>query len=449
MKIGTIWILIAIIISFTGFIGCQDDEIQVQIPPVSLNVDDNEVVFGSSLALQGHAGYLGRETLKGAMCYLEHVNAKGGVCGRIIRLITRDDSYDPPKCLANTQRFIIEDRVFGLFCYVGTPTTVKILPLVEEAQIPLLGMFTGANALREPFLPYVINVRASYYQETGTAVDHLVQELGLNKIAVFYQYDAFGFDGLTGTELALKKYNLEPVARGSYVRGTHDIKEGLEKIMESDAQAVVMIGTSDPCANFIRKSLQNSFSPIFYMVSFVGARELSRNLMDTDTTKVNIIMSQVVPPPRTQDGGISPSAAEFANLLEKYYPGEEPNFVGFEAYINAKVLVEGLKRAGRELTRQSFLQAINSMNDFALGPDVRLSFSPTDHQGMDTVYFTRLQHDRFTLLADWKDLNNALPVLTKPPAHSFIKQGLSEDSNVDKVNLNVDDTTMAKGAKDK
>ncbi|MBF0229894.1 MAG: ABC transporter substrate-binding protein [Desulfamplus sp.] len=404
---------IIIAISFYVVAGCQDDEIKVPIPPVTLNVDAGEVVFGSSLALQGHAGYLGQETLKGAMCYLNHVNQKGGVHGRIIRLITRDDSYDPPKCLANTQQFIIEDRVFGLFCYVGTPTTVKILPLVEEAQIPLLGMFTGANALREPFLPYVINVRASYYQETGTVVQHLVQELGLNRIAVFYQYDAFGFDGLTGTELALKRFNLELVARGSYVRGTHDIREGLEKIMESDAQAVVMIGTSDPCANFIRNSLQNGFSPIFYMVSFVGARELSRNLMNTDTSSVNVIMSQVVPPPRTQDGGIAPSAEEFARLLEHYYPGEEPNFVGFEGYINAKVLVEGLQRAGRDLTRQSFLQAINSMNDFSLGSDVRLSFSPTDHQGMDTVYFTRLQNNRFTLLADWKGLNKKESIINR------------------------------------
>ncbi|OGR24554.1 MAG: hypothetical protein A2277_09960 [Desulfobacterales bacterium RIFOXYA12_FULL_46_15] len=405
----TLPIFLMIILCLSGFSGCRNETIQVPVPPVVLNVDEQEVVFGSSLALQGHAGYLGQETLKGAMCYLEHVNENGGVHGRTIRLITRDDSYDPPKCLANTQRFIIEDQVFGLFCYVGTPTTVKILTLVEEAKIPLLGMFTGANALRDPFLPYVINVRASYYQETGIAVDHMVKDLGLSKIAVFYQYDAFGFDGLTGTELALKRYRLEPVARGSYVRGTHDIKEGLEKIIESGAEAVVMIGTSDPCANFIRKAMQNNFSPIFYMVSFVGAKELSRNMMNTDTAGVNILMSQVVPPPKTPDGGIAPSAVEFAHLLAKYYPGEEPNFVGFEGYINAKVLVEGLERTGKELTRESFLDAINSMNDFSLGPDVRLSFGPKDHQGMDTIYFTKLHRDRFNLLADWTELAGKNP----------------------------------------
>ncbi len=399
-----LWMIPVLALCLALWFGCQDETIQVPMPPVELVVDDREVVFGSSLALQGHAGYLGQETLKGAMCYINHVNEKGGVHGRLIRLITRDDSYDPPRCLANTQQFITEDKVFGLFCYVGTPTTVKILPLIEEAQIPLLGMFTGANALRDPFLPYVINVRASYYQETEAAIDHMIKHLGFNRIAVFYQYDAFGFDGLTGAELALKRYHLEPVARGSYVRGTSDIKEGLEKIMESRPQAVVMIGTSEPCASFIRMSLKNSFSPIFYMVSFIGARELSRNLMDTDTSGTSIIMSQVVPPPRTLQGEIAPSAAEFARLLARFYPGEEPSFVGFEGYINAKVLVEALERTGRELTREAFLDAINSMNDFSLGPEVRLSFGPNDRQGMDTIYFTRLGNDRFILLADWSEL---------------------------------------------
>lgn len=398
--------LLVVCLVVCGFFlaSCQEAEVQIPITPVGLGVTESEVTFGSSMALQGHAGYLGQETLRGAMSYLQHVNDGGGVHGRTIRILTRDDSYDPPKCLDNTQRFLIEDQVFGLFCYVGTPTTVKILPLVEETKVPLLGMFTGANALREPFTPYLINVRASYYQETDAVVEHMVQDLGLTRIAVFYQYDAFGFDGLTGTELALKRFGLEPVARSSYVRGTHDIREGLERIRESGAEAVVMIGTSDPCANFIRKSLEADYSPIFYMVSFVGAKELSRNLLQTDTSGVDIIMSQVVPPPIRRDGTVAESAEEFVRLLEKYYPGEEPNFVGFEGYINAKVLVEALRRAGRELSRESFLAAIASMTDFSLGGDVRLTFGPEDHQGMDKVYFTRLHDGRFLLLENWAEM---------------------------------------------
>jgi len=183
-------------------------------------VSDSEILIGSSLAIGGHAGYLGTQTLHGALAYLNYINEKGGIHGRRIKVISYDDGYDPPRCLANTRKLIIQDKVFALFCYVGTPTTVKIIPVVEEAKIPLLGMFTGANALRDPFKRYIINVRVSYYQETGAVVKHFVEDLDLKKIAVFYQYDAYGFDGLKGTELALKEYNLTPVATGMYIRGT-------------------------------------------------------------------------------------------------------------------------------------------------------------------------------------------------------------------------------------
>ena len=178
----------------------------------SNGITDKEIVIGASLALGGHAGYLGTQTIHGAMSYINYINEKGGVHGRKIRIVTYDDGYDPPKCVYYTQKLIIEDKVFCLFCYVGTPTTVKIIPLVQEARIPLVGMFTGANALRNPFNRYLINVRASYYQETQAAVTHMVEDLGIKKVAVFYQYDAYGFDGLKGTELALKKYNLAPVS---------------------------------------------------------------------------------------------------------------------------------------------------------------------------------------------------------------------------------------------
>jgi branched-chain amino acid transport system substrate-binding protein len=170
----------------------------------SQGITDDEILVGSSLALGGHAGYLGTQTLHGALAYIKHVNQQGGIHGRRIKVIAYDDGYDPPRCVANTQRLIIQDKVFSLFCYVGTPTTVKILPLVEEARIPVVGMFTGANALRDPLNRYLINVRASYYQETGAAVKHLVETMKLKKIAVFYQYDAYGFDGLKGTEIALR-----------------------------------------------------------------------------------------------------------------------------------------------------------------------------------------------------------------------------------------------------
>jgi len=389
-----------ILVILCAILACQRATVSDAPGQATPGVTDNEIVLGSSLALQGHASYLGIQTLRGYTCYIKHINEKGGVHGRTIRVISYDDSYDPPKCLANTQRLIVEDQVFALFSYVGTPTTVKILPLVEDAKIPLLGMFSGANALREPLNHYVINVRPSYYQETEAAIGHLVEDLQIEKIAVFYQYDAFGFDGLTGMELALKQYGLVPVARGSYIRGTLDVEEGLSKIIASRAEAVVMIGTYEPCAKFVRLARAQGFNPVFYTVSFVGAEELARRL--DSLGDITVIMSQVVPP---VDGPESPellgSASEYITLLHRYFPEDKPNFVGLEGYINARVLVEGLDRAGRDLTREGFIEAIESIRDFPLLPYTTLSFGPNDHKGLDQVYFTRLVNGSFILMKDW------------------------------------------------
>ena len=357
-------------------------------------VTDDTITLGSSLALTGHAGYLGTQTLRGAQAYLQHVNDEGGVHGRKILIEAVDDSYDPPQCLANTQRFIIDQSVFALFCYVGTPTTLKALPLVEEARIPLIGMFTGANALRQPVNRYVVNIRASYYQETLAAVSHMVNDLGLRKIAVFYQFDAYGFDGLIGTELALKRYGLEPVARGSYIRGTQDVEEGLERIRRSGAEAVVMIGTYGACAKFINLSVDADFRPVFYTVSFVGAEELARRI--GIGLPVPVLMSQVVP------------ASDYVKLLRRYFPDDTPSFVGREGYLNARILVEGLKLAGRNVTREGFIDAIESIQGLKLGPGMSLTYGPGDRQGLEAIHFTKLEDGHFPSFTDWADFKAEL-----------------------------------------
>lgn len=379
-------------------VSCDDRSYRPPLETDAAGVTESEVLIGSSLALEGHARYLGRQTLHGALAYINHVNGQGGIHGRTLRLIAYDDGYDPPRCVANTQRLIVEDRVFSLFCYVGTPTTVKIIPLVQEAKIPLVGMFTGANALRDPLQRYIINVRASYYQETHAAVKYMVEDLGIQKVAVFYQYDAYGFDGLKGTEMALREHGLAPVARGTYIRGTLDVEEGLGKIIHSEAEAVVMIGTYDPCAKFIRLSKTAGFNPVFHNVSFVGADELARKL---GRDGEGVIVSQVVPPPEpAEDRNRLWGTLEYAELLKRFYPEDDPNFVGLEGFINAKVLVEGLKRAGRELTRENFIDAVESIRDFDLGIANTLSFSPGDHQGLDRVYFTQIRDGRLVRMPD-------------------------------------------------
>lgn len=379
--------------------GCDNPAPQDNAP-ARTGVTPTEVRIGASLPLTGHAAHLGNETLRGATAYIAHVNAQGGVHGRRITLITRDDGYDPPRCVANTQQLIVEDQVFALSCYVGTPTTTKILPMLVGARIPLVGAFTGANDLRDPFQRYVINVRPSYYQETSAAVAHMVEDMGLKRIAVFYQFDAYGFDGLKGTELALRSYGLAPVARGSYARGTMDISEGLAKITESGAQAVVIIGTSAPSARFIQMAREKNPDLVFYAVSFVGAEEIARMLGPEENARV--LVSQVMPPPDLPETrGLLSGVQEYDELLRKAHPGSPPTSVGLEGFINAKVLVEGLRRAGPDLDRDRFISAIENIRDYSLGLANTLSYGPDDHRGLQRVYFTKLEKGRFVLVSDW------------------------------------------------
>lgn len=194
------------------------------------------------------------------------------------------------------------------------------------------------------------------------------------------------------------------MARGSYIRGTVNIEDGVDRIVASRAEAVVMIGTSGPCAAFIRACHERGYDPMFYTVSFVGAEELAR-LLGNGPDLPLVVMSQVVPPPagpRTRD--IMESAGEYLTLLARYYPDREPSTIGLEGYLNARVLVAGLERAGRDLTRTSFVQALESMGPLDLGGESWISFSPTDHQGMDQVYFSRLTNGTFALVDDWSSV---------------------------------------------
>jgi len=356
-------------------------------------VSPNEIVIGSSLALGGHASFLGTEYLHGAMCLINQINKEGGIHHRKIRVIAYDDGYDPPRCVANTQRLIHKDKVFALFCYVGTPTTVKIIDTVEDNKIPLVGLFTGADKLRFPFRHYIFNVRSSYYQETNAVVRYFVEQKGLRRIAVFYQYDDYGFDGLKGTQIALQRYGLSPVATGSFVRGTLDVEDALKKIRKSEAQAVIMIGTYSPCAKFIQEARAKRYNPLFHNVSFVGADKLVQELGDAGE---GVLITQVVPPPTQRI--LLPATEQYSRLLSQYYPQDRPNFVSFEGFINARVLVEALRRAGRDISREGFIRALESIKEHYVGIGAVINFGPKDHQGIDDVYLTEVKDGQLQLL---------------------------------------------------
>ncbi len=401
--LGVILILIGLgVYSLYGYLHLESPPIVEEVeprpkPPAYVfetpGVTHNEILIGSSLALEGHASFLGTQYLHGAMCLIKQINSEGGIHHRQIRMITYDDGYDPPRCVANTKRLIHKDRVSCLFCYVGTPTTLKIIDIVEENKIPLLGIFSGADKLRFPFRHYIFNIRSSYYHEANAIVRYFVEEKGLRRIAVFYQYDDYGFDGLKGTQIALQKYDLSPVTMGSFIRGTLDIENALDKIESSRAEAVIMIGTYSPCAKFIKEARTRGYNPLFHNVSFVGADKLVQELGDAGE---GVLITQVVPPPTERI--LLPATEQYSRLLAIYYPEDKPNFVSFEGFINARILIEAFRRAGRDVSREGFIRALESIKEHYVGIGAVINFGPQDHQGMDDVYLTQVRNGQLQLL---------------------------------------------------
>jgi len=360
---------------------------------------EDKILIGSSSALTGHAQFLGSEYLKGAKVFINKINEQGGINAKKIEIISLDDGYDPKRCAKNTVKLITEDKVFVLFNYVGTSTTIYVLPVISSHKIPLLGILSGALALREPFNPYLINIRTSYQEEISQFLKHCLEDLRLKKIAVFYQYDAFGMDGLKATEEFLSKNNLKIVEQVNYKRGTLNVEEAVTTLKNSGAEVVVMMGTYSPIAQFIKLCRKENFKPLFYSVSFVGTEAL---LQELGAQAHDVVISQVVP---LVQGDKFPAIMEFKELLSKYYPESQPTQGSFEGFINAKVLVEALKRC-TSLGRESFIKAVESIKDFDAGIGANINLGPGDRQGLDKVYFSLFSNGKLMPLEDWQSLGH-------------------------------------------
>ena len=340
-------------------------------------VTADTILIGQSAALSGPAEELGKEMKSGAEAYFDAINSSGGIHGRMIKLISVDDGYEPEKAAANTRKLISEDKVLALFGYVGTPTSNAALPIFTGAKVPFIGAFTGAQSLREPFNRYVFNVRASYFDETEQIVGHLVQQ-GIKRIAVFYQNDAYGKAGLAGVERAMKKRMLEIALTATVERNTTDVSAAVATLAKSKTDAVILISAYKSCAAFIKAmKLAGGFQQ-FWNVSFVGSRALSNELGD-DGRGVQI--SQVVPFPWSD---VNPIVRDYQKRIggpEKY------SFTSLEGFIAAKVLVEGLKRAGKNPTRESLIDGMASMGKVDLG-GFNVTYTPTNHNGSSFVDLT-------------------------------------------------------------
>ncbi len=349
-----------------------------QVPGVTAK----SILLGQSAAFSGPAAQLGIQMNIGTKAYLDHINAQGGVYGRKIALKTRDDRYEANLCADATTKLIEEDKVFALISYVGTPTTAAAMPIITKARVPLVGPFTGAELLRTPVNRYIFNVRASYYDETEKIVDLLVSN-GNTNIAVFYQDDNYGLAGLKGVEIAMAKRNLKISALGKVERNTIKVEDAVKSINAARPGGVIMISAYTSVAEFVRQMKKAGSTVQFYNVSFVGSKALADALKDEG---YGITISQVVPFPWSSSG--VRVVKEYHEIMTKA-GSTDFNFSSLEGFIVGKVMVEGLRRAGKDLTRERLIAALESMNKVDLGEFV-VSFSPTNHSGSKYVNMTMI-----------------------------------------------------------
>ncbi len=342
------------------------------------------IVLGQSCALSGPTQNHGLEMRAGLLAAFAHINDHGGIKGRQVHLISLDDGYEPDKAVKNTIRLITEDNVFLLIGEVGTPTSKAVIPIIEQYQIPFFAPFTGAEMLRDPFRRYVINVRASYYQEMETIAAYLVDQHRLKRIACFYQNDSYGLTGLKGIELALARRGMRLVSTGSYERNTLAVMGGIRDIYEADPEAVVMVGAYPACAEFIKLSkIKIKEDLVFCNISFVGTESLTKAL---GAYGRNVIVTQVVPHPLTSD---LPLVSEYRESMRIYQHDAPISFISLEGYIAGKLFARIASVVDGELTREQFITTMQHVGSFDLG-GITLNFGPEDHQGMDSVFLTTI-----------------------------------------------------------
>jgi ABC-type branched-subunit amino acid transport system substrate-binding protein len=342
-------------------------------------VSAGEIRIGMSNALSGPAAGLGTQLKAGVDAYLAKINASGGVHGRKIVLVSKDDGYEPARTAAATEELINADQAFALMGYVGTPTSSAAVPLASKAGVPYLFPFTGAEFLRNPVNKWVFNVRASYFDETEAMVERLTKDLGVKKIAVFIQDDGFGEAGKAGINRALHKRDMKLAAEARYKRNTMDVDEGVAKMKAAQPEAIVFVGTYKQLAAVVKKSRAAGLNARFLTVSFIGTSEF---IAEAGADGEGVIITQVMPSP---DDASVPIVKQYLADMK----GANVGYTSLEGYVNAVVLVEALKKAGPNPTRAALLAALESHNADIGG--LKIAFSPTNHQGSGAVFLTQVK----------------------------------------------------------
>jgi branched-chain amino acid transport system substrate-binding protein len=344
----------------------------------------DEIVLGQVVPLSGTIAGTGDEYAAGGAAYFAHVNAKGGIHGRKIRVVTKDDGYKPDQTLAHTRTLLAEDNPLALFGYVGTGNVLALNKnkVLEEAGIALMAPYTGAQDLREPMNPHIFHIRASYTDETARMVEHL-HTIGVRRFAVMYQDDPFGKSGLAGAEGALQKLGMKLVAQGSYDRTKPEaVEAAVAAIAPVEPEAIIMVSVNRASAAFIKQMRLKGSRARLFSISVVNFKELLKNAGEDMVRGVGI--SQVMPFPYAPN---LPVVREFQELMARYQPEKTVSYASIESFIAAKVLVEAIRRAGKEPTRQKVMAQLEALKDYDVGGFL-VNFGPGNRVGSRFVAVT-------------------------------------------------------------
>ena len=353
--------------------------------PVTPGVFEDRILFGQSAAFEGPAKELGRSMQAGILAAFQEINDQGGIHGRRLELRALNDSYEPDSAIANTRQ-LIEEGVFALIGAVGTPTSRAVVPVTKEHHVPYIAPMTGAEYLRDSSHRTVINLRASYYQETEEMVQRLTTDLEIKRIAVLYQDDSFGRAGLRGVLRALERRKVFPIGTATFSRNTIAVKTALLDLRATEPEAVIIVGPYKPTATFIKWAQRLGMDSVFMTLSFVGSNALAKEL---GTEGAGVLVTQVVPFPT---GNTVPVSASYRAALQAYDPSAAPGFISFEGYLAGRLVIYALQHCGKQVERDCIHSALRSGEDIDL-EGFSLRFGRHDNQGSDRVFLTAIGPD--------------------------------------------------------
>jgi branched-chain amino acid transport system substrate-binding protein len=333
-----------------------------------------DLVIGQTSGFSGPAAAGVKENTDGAKLYIDWINEQGGVNGQRIELVSLDDKFEPKLAAENAEKLITEKNAIALFMNRGTPHTEAIKPLLEKYKVPLVAPSTGAMILHKPVHPWIFNVRATYQREAEKAITHLTS-IGVTHIALVHVDDTFGADCATGAQKGFDKAKIKPVFIEKFDRAKPDFSAIVQKVKSQETQAVFIIGSAGAVSD-ATKQLRTAGSKA--QIVTVSNNASGGFIKQMGEYARGTIVSQIFPYERSLAAPIVKEASDLA--ARKGIADVSPAML--EGYAGAKVLVEGLKRAGANPTRDKLRLAMDGMKKVDIG-GLEVTYSPTDHTGLE------------------------------------------------------------------